>query len=175
MRPSHGAHGRSYRGMRRRCSQAKTENVAQQVCTMVRVPSAQNKTPSAKRRAQIGTRTLRLDSRQAAYSLLSQTSGCSRKLTDAHASGFAPNWYASQLLLAKPMQFPWNCEGFGRQLVQQKERHHPMGGVFLFGAPEGTRTPDLLIRSQALYPAELRAHIAVRQRIRLYHLLRICQ
>ena len=32
---------------------------------------------------------------------------------------------------------------------------------FLFGAPEGTRTPDLLIRSQALYPAELRAHIAV--------------
>ena len=28
-----------------------------------------------------------------------------------------------------------------------------------FGAPEGTRTPDLLIRSQTLYPAELRAHI----------------
>ena len=28
----------------------------------------------------------------------------------------------------------------------------------LLGAPEGTRTPDLLIRSQALYPAELLAH-----------------
>ena len=28
-----------------------------------------------------------------------------------------------------------------------------------FGAPEGTRTPDLLIRSQTLYPAELPAHI----------------
>ena len=27
------------------------------------------------------------------------------------------------------------------------------------GAPEGTRTPDLLIRSQTLYPAELPAHI----------------
>lgn len=26
------------------------------------------------------------------------------------------------------------------------------------GVPEGIRTPDLLIRSQALYPAELRAH-----------------
>ena len=26
-----------------------------------------------------------------------------------------------------------------------------------FGAPEGTRTPDLLIRSQTLYPAELPA------------------
>ena len=36
---------------------------------------------------------------------------------------------------------------------------------FSFGAPEGTRTPDLLIRSQALYPAELRAHRG--QRIRL--------
>ena len=28
----------------------------------------------------------------------------------------------------------------------------------LYGVPEGIRTPDLLIRSQALYPAELRAH-----------------
>ena len=27
------------------------------------------------------------------------------------------------------------------------------------GAPEETRTPDLLIRSQTLYPAELPAHI----------------
>ena len=27
------------------------------------------------------------------------------------------------------------------------------------GAPEGTRTPDLLIRSQTLYPAELPAHM----------------
>ena len=26
------------------------------------------------------------------------------------------------------------------------------------GAPGGTRTPDLLVRSQSLYPAELRAH-----------------
>ena len=29
---------------------------------------------------------------------------------------------------------------------------------FFFGAPEGTRTPDLLVRSQSLYPAELLAH-----------------
>ena len=31
--------------------------------------------------------------------------------------------------------------------------------VVFIGAPGGIRTPDLLIRSQALYPAELRAHI----------------
>ena len=29
----------------------------------------------------------------------------------------------------------------------------------LSGAPEGIRTPDLLVRSQTLYPAELRAHL----------------
>ena len=31
-------------------------------------------------------------------------------------------------------------------------------GYTVFGTPEGTRTPDLLIRSQSLYPTELLAH-----------------
>ena len=31
-------------------------------------------------------------------------------------------------------------------------------GYDIFGTPEGTRTPDLLIRSQSLYPTELPAH-----------------
>ena len=35
-----------------------------------------------------------------------------------------------------------------------KLSHFPING-----APEGIRTPDLLVRSQTLYPAELRAHI----------------
>ena len=30
-----------------------------------------------------------------------------------------------------------------------------------FGTPEGIRTPDLLVRSQSLYPAELQAHAAL--------------
>ena len=33
-------------------------------------------------------------------------------------------------------------------------------GFALFGTPEGTRTPDLLVRSQSLYPTELPAHNA---------------
>ena len=54
-----------------------------------------------------------------------------------------------------------DCEGFGHS-VNTKRKHPPQKRwVFSFGAPQGTRTPDLLIRSQALYPAELRAHIAV--------------
>ena len=31
--------------------------------------------------------------------------------------------------------------------------------VFEKHVPEGTRTPDLLVRSQSLYPAELQAHL----------------
>ena len=33
------------------------------------------------------------------------------------------------------------------------------GPFVLFGAPGGIRTPDPLVRSQVLYPAELRARI----------------
>ena len=32
---------------------------------------------------------------------------------------------------------------------------------FAHGALQGTRTPDLLVRSQTLYPAELAAHLFV--------------
>ncbi len=38
----------------------------------------------------------------------------------------------------------------------QKNTHK---GVFLYGVPRGIRTPDLLVRSQSLYPAELQAHL----------------
>ena len=38
-------------------------------------------------------------------------------------------------------------------------------GLFFFGTPKGTRTPDLLIRSQSLYPTELSAHSAFLKRL----------
>ena len=37
------------------------------------------------------------------------------------------------------------------------------------GAPCRTRTCDLLVRSQTLYPTELRAHAADRTNFRVYH------
>ncbi len=37
--------------------------------------------------------------------------------------------------------------------------------ISVLGTPEGTRTPDLLIRSQSLYPAELLAHKRSRKRL----------
>ena len=45
---------------------------------------------------------------------------------------------------------------------------------FRFGVPEGIRTPDLLVRSQTLYPTELRAHHLLK-RMHYTAFLRICQ
>ena len=42
----------------------------------------------------------------------------------------------------------------------QKKSRYPKSDT-LIGTPEGIRTPDLLVRSQTLYPAELLAHSAV--------------
>ena len=36
---------------------------------------------------------------------------------------------------------------------------NPHGYCIFIGGPGGIRTPDLLVRSQTLYPAELRSHI----------------
>ena len=34
-------------------------------------------------------------------------------------------------------------------------------GIWFFGTAKGTRTPDLLIRSQSLYPTELSPHVRI--------------
>ena len=49
----------------------------------------------------------------------------------------------------------------------KKEEQYLMVSLF-FGALQGIRTPDLLVRSQTLYPAELAAHFFT-ARI-LYHI-----
>ena len=40
-----------------------------------------------------------------------------------------------------------------------KKPEHKLRSDLVYGAPGGTRTPDPLIRSQVLYPAELLAQI----------------
>ena len=45
-----------------------------------------------------------------------------------------------------------------RGQAHQKKKDTAFAVSFSFGALEGTRTPDLLVRSQSLYPAELQAH-----------------
>lgn len=47
-----------------------------------------------------------------------------------------------------------NTEGWRRPLAAgtQKERHLHIADVFLFGTPEGTRTPNIQNRNLTLYP-----------------------
>ena len=45
------------------------------------------------------------------------------------------------------------------RIKERKKEWKRQALSFLFGALGGTRTPDLLVRSQSLYPAELQAHI----------------
>ena len=48
-------------------------------------------------------------------------------------------------------------------ITQNKKRHaslKPAWRLHSIGGPGGIRTPDLLVRSQTLYPAELRSHIS---------------
>ena len=45
--------------------------------------------------------------------------------------------------------------------THQKKGAHRLVSPFLFGAPGEIRTPDLLVRSQTLYPTELRAQKTV--------------
>ena len=46
----------------------------------------------------------------------------------------------------------------GLSPIAQNKKAEAKTSAFFVGAPEGTRTPDLLVRSQSLYPTELRAH-----------------
>ncbi len=52
-----------------------------------------------------------------------------------------------------------------------KNKNRPFRTVFIFnsGTPEGIRTPDPLVRSQVLYPAELLARVALSSTYILYH------
>ena len=51
----------------------------------------------------------------------------------------------------------WLVEGIDRR-VKIEARKIPIKRSFITGAPGEIRTPDLLVRSQTLYPTELRAH-----------------
>ena len=52
---------------------------------------------------------------------------------------------------------PFRARFFHR--TNKKER--AFGSLFFIGTVKGTRTPDLLIRSQSLYPTELLPHASV--------------
>ena len=50
------------------------------------------------------------------------------------------------------------CTGVALSSPQHSKKSDTLSGIGFFGTLEGTRTPDLLVRSQSLYPTELPAH-----------------
>ena len=70
----------------------------------------------------------------------------------AGVAGATP-FFAASLLVEQVYDFV----GSSNLYQQAKQKEAPKTGLFLFGAPGEIRTPDRLVRSQVLYPAELRA------------------
>ena len=66
--------------------------------------------------------------------------------------------------LVPPFRVPWRIKKPDTQM-----------GIWFFGTPKGTRTPDLLIRSQSLYPTELSAHVRSTRLAIIAQLFRKCK
>ena len=61
--------------------------------------------------------------------------------------------------------FPWFIlSRASPRTKKRRSRGLASAGASSRGTPEGIRTPDLLVRSQSLYPAELLAHTALPMR-----------
>ena len=65
-----------------------------------------------------------------------------------------------------------NCAG---QKIREGMRCNKTLHTFSSGVPAGARTPNLLIRSQTLYPIELMAHTAFQQQLYYIDLIRVCK
>ena len=67
---------------------------------------------------------------------------------------------AHRLLRKHPIMFGFADWGSSpTYFSKQNKKQHNRSCTVSYGAPEGTRTPDLLVRSQTLYPTELPARI----------------
>ncbi len=85
--------------------------------------------------------------------------------TPAWASGFlvrrkglATLWCRRRPASGGPMS-PGHRHPLVRVPSRNAKKPDTRMGIWLPGTPKGTRTPDLLIRSQSLYPTELSAHV----------------
>ena len=99
------------------------------------------------------------------YSVYIRT-GCIRNMKDSPTDYKTVHW----TVLYPP---------FGRAVLSSPsaDKKYGIGKSLphIFGTPEGTRTPDLLIRSQSLYPTELPAHTthsSMRPNIVAHHALK---
>lgn len=83
---------------------------------------------------------------------------CARRDSGSAAPGRVPRTPAQRNKSGSLLSVHRAAPGLSpRDRPKNKDRSYDRS--LFFGAPGGTRTRDLLIRSQTLYPAELRAHM----------------
>ena len=76
-----------------------------------------------------------------------------RNVFGLHSSGYILEQHFHLKKCENPNFSQGKCSG-------EKEKTPKPFGFEVFGTLQGIRTPDLLVRSQTLYPAELTTHIA---------------
>jgi hypothetical protein len=80
------------------------------------------------------------------------------KLTQAiHGLRPSGSLQLSQFAPGELVELPPCGREFDALFQANKQKNRPRAGCFVYGAPGEIRTPDRLVRSQVLYPAELRA------------------
>jgi hypothetical protein len=81
----------------------------------------------------------------------------SSKLESVTMAPLLQNGHSHSNLTICPLQFSLHSS-FGKKQRVAPNLSNPLFFYKISGAPWVIRTPDLLVRSQTLYPAELRAH-----------------
>ena len=81
-----------------------------------------------------------------------------------------PSQFVAENASLKRFLYAPTLSGFESLTLKHKKQRIPVWVSVVFGALEGTRTPDLLVRSQTLYPAELPARLHLNAKV-YYHLL----
>ena len=78
------------------------------------------------------------------------------------SSAFWPVWAKIKVRLRQAVAGGAHPRRIQMVLVPFGQNKNPdtRKGIWVSGTPKGTRTPDLLIRSQSLYPTELSARVA---------------
>ena len=104
--------------------------------------------------------------REGARKRVDGLSFCRRQKISRSKADFAPTWRArrdslscGKALAGKTVPRTVFLHRSIEPLFALYKTKAPPDGGALLGAPGGTRTPDLLVRSQTLYPAELLAQV----------------
>ena len=79
--------------------------------------------------------------------------------SDGRRQARGPYFHLQQSVLASSLKLVQQTVGILLRRLGEYTSANASHLIWLIGAPGGTRTPGLLVRSQPLYPTELRARL----------------